>query len=163
MKARIKHLYEIIAGAILSVLGFNSCEDGLVIFDGPVEYGMPHATFKIIGDVKSEETGNPIEGIVVKFRQNQDEFEFRDRAEFKTDKDGKINETFRDWPEAENIEFTFEDVDGDENGGKFLPDTLRQKDLKIDFVEDKKSSWHKGDYTITFEAKMKQAGGALEQ
>ena len=158
MVAKLRHLYEIIAGSILSFLGFTGC-DAIddIVYPKP-EYGMPHAKFTIIGDVKAEDTGNPIKGIVVKFRQNPDEFEFRDRAEFKTDKDGKINATFTDWPEAENIELTFEDIDGEDNGGFFAPDTLRQKDLHIEFVEDKKSSWHKGDYTITFEAKMKQAG-----
>ena len=154
MKARIKHLYEIIAGAILSLLGFNSCED---IFYGPLEYGMPHANFKIVGDVKSEETGNPIQGISVKFRQNTDGSAYREYyTSFKTDKDGKINESFSEWP-SDDIELTFEDVDGEENGGFFAPDTLRKKDLKIEFIEDKKSDWHKGDYTITFAAKLKKA------
>ena len=154
MKARIKRLYEIIAGAILSLLGFNSCEE---IFLGPVEYGEPYATFKIIGDVKSQETGDPIEGIVVKFRQNPDGSVYSDRQPgFKTDKDGKVNKSFSDWP-SDNIELAFEDVDGEENGGTFAPDTLRKKDLKIDFVEAKESRWYEGEYTITFEAKLKKA------
>ena len=67
---------------------------------------------------------------------------------------GKVEETFYEWPFFESIEFTFEDVDGEENGGSFLPDTLRTKDLKIEFVEDKESNWHNGDYTISFDAKL---------
>ena len=75
----------------------------------------------------------------------------------KTDKEGKVNETFALWPEAEDIMLTFEDVDGEENGGLYAPDTLRAKDLQINFVEDKKSTWHKGDYDITFHSKLKKA------
>jgi putative lipoprotein (rSAM/lipoprotein system) len=155
MKARIKHLYEIIAGAILSLLGFASCKIIGPDMYGPVaEYGMPHASFKLVGDVKSED-GNPIEGIVVKFRQIIDS-EYPNEIEFKSGKDGKVDESFTEWPEVENIELTFEDIDGEENGGEFLRDTLKRKDLKVEFTEDKDSHWHKGDYKISFEAKLKK-------
>ena len=156
MKARIKNLYEIIAGAILSLLCCNSCEGGLTIIDGPVEYGMPHATFTVIGDVKSEETGNPIEGISIKYRRWSEEQGFVDDCQFLSGKDGKVNEKFSAWPDVEYISLTFEDIDGEENGGTFAPDTLQKKDLKIEFVEDKNFYWHKGYYTITFEAKLKK-------
>lgn len=157
MKAKIKHLYEVIAGAILSFLGFTSCEIIGPDMYGPApiaEYGMPHATFRIVGDVKSED-GNPIEGIVVKFHQRMNS-EYDNSLEFKSDKDGKVDETFTEWPEVEDINLTFKDVDGEENGGEFLPDTLKRKDLKVEFTEDKNSNWHQGDYTISFEAKLKK-------
>ena len=150
MKARIKHFYEVIAGAILSLLGFSSCE----IIEPRVEYGMPHATFKLVGDV-TDEDNNPIEGIKVKFRQMLDP-EYPQEVETASDKDGKVNTSFTEWPDAENIELTFEDIDGPDNGGRFMPDTLRKKDLSIKFVEDKKSSWHEGTYTISFAAKLRR-------
>ena len=71
MKARIKHIYEIIAGAILSLLGFNGCDEN--IFIGPVEYGMPHATFEVKGTVKAEDTGESVKGIKVKLRHYTEE------------------------------------------------------------------------------------------
>ena len=151
MKAKVRHLFDMISGAILSLLGFTSCA-GL----GPVEYGSPHANFKVMGDVKAADNGKPIEGIEVKIHRNsKDVSDYC--PQFKTDKEGKVNETFALWPEAEDIMLTFEDVDGEENGGLYAPDTLRAKDLQINFVEDKKSTWHKGDYDITFHSKLKKA------
>ena len=155
MKAKVKHLYEVIAGFVLALLGFNSCEGLEDIIYPKDEYGMPHATFKIIGDVKAEDTGNPIEGIKVKFRQKLDP-EYTQEVETASDKDGKVNTSFTEWPDAENIELTFEDIDGEENGGSFEPDTLRKKDLRIEFEKDNKSSWHQGTYTITFDAKLRK-------
>ena len=155
MKAKVRHLYEVIAGAILSLLGFSGCDNIEDIIYPKDEYGMPHATFKVIGNVKAEDSGNPIEGIQVKFRQILDE-EYPFELEFKTDKDGKIDETFVEWPDVDHVQLTFKDIDGEENGGEFLPDTLRKKDLRIDLVEDKKSSWNKGTYTIAFDARLKK-------
>ena len=160
MKARIKHIYEIIAGAILSLLGFNGCDS---IFFGPLEYGMPHATFAVKGTVKAEDTGNPVEGIKVKFRQHVDGREdengkpYYEEIEFSSDKDGKVETSFTEWPDVNDIEITFEDVDGEENGGRFAPDTLRGKDIKITLDEDEESSWNKGTYNISFEEKLKKA------
>ena len=153
MKAKVRLLFEMISGAILSLLGFTSCE----IISPRCEYGMPYANFKVNGEVKAADTGKPIEGIAVKFHRNPKEESEYDCPQFQTDKDGKVNETLTLWPEAEDIMLTFEDIDGEEHGGLFAPDTLRAKDLKITFVEDKKSTWHQGDYDITFEAKLKKA------
>ena len=61
-----------------------------------------------------------------------------------------------EWPDVEDIEFTFEDVDGAENGGWFAPDTLRGKDIKIELEEDKTSNWNKGTYHIYFDEKLKR-------
>ena len=152
MKTKIRHIYEIIAGAILSLLGLSGCED---VFYGPVEYGVPSAGFKLTGTVKSEVTGEPVKDIVVKFRNNVDGTRFHEVIETKTDGDGRVETSFTDWPIYNEVQITFEDVDGEENGGAFAPDTLRNKDLNIELKEDKKSGWFKGNYTIGFEAKLK--------
>jgi putative lipoprotein (rSAM/lipoprotein system) len=160
MKARIRQFYEIIAGAILSLLGFNGCEEN--IFIGPVEYGMPHGTFVVKGTVEAEDTGAPVEGIKVKFRQHVDGREdengkpYYEEIEFSSDKDGKAETSFTQWPDVNDIEFTFEDVDGEENGGYFAPDTLRGKDIKVTLEEDKKSTWNKGTYNLSFAARLKK-------
>ena len=140
-----------VAGAILSLLGFSSCEE---IFEPVLEYGSPHATFKVVGDVKAADSGKPIEGIVVKFSRESVSWE---TAEFKSDKNGKVDGSTQAWPSEKDIMLTFADEDGEEHGGLFAPDTLRAKDLKIEFVEDKTSTWHKGVYTVSFEAKLKKA------
>ena len=54
-------------------------------------------------------------------------------------------------PSDKDIMLTFEDIDGEENGGQFAPDTLRAKDLQIKFVENPEKGWNKGVYYITFE------------
>lgn len=150
MKAKVRHIYELIIGAILSLLGFSS-----IVGCGRLEYGSPYATFKVNGDVKAADTGKPIEGVVVKFFPDESIPEWYD--ELQSDKDGKVSESFTASPREKNIMLTFEDVDGEEHGGLFASDTLRAKDLNITFVEDKKSTWHQGDYDITFEAKLKKA------
>ena len=68
MKARLIHWYEVVAGAILSLLGFTGCESILDIVEPRAEYGMPHANYQIVGTVTEEETGNPVEGIKVTFK-----------------------------------------------------------------------------------------------
>ena len=150
MKAKVRHFYEMIAGAILSLLGFSS-----IVGCGRLEYGSPYATFKVNGDVKAADTGKPIEGIAVKFIHDESNPEWFD--ELQSDKDGKVSDSFTSGPTGKNIMLTFEDVDGEEHGGLFASDTLRAKDLKITFLEDKRSTWHQGDYDITFEAKLKKA------
>ena len=161
MKARIKHFYEIIAGAILSLLGFNGCDGG--IFVGPVEYGMPHATFAVKGTVKAEDTGEPVKGIKVKLRHYTEGMEDDNgnprytEVEMQSDQDGKVDGSFGDlWPYYDDLQITFEDVDGGENGGWFAPDTIKVSDLNITLEEDKKSTWNKGTYHISFDEKLKR-------
>ena len=150
-----------IAGAILSLLGFTSCDKedfGDNYREARAEYGMPHATFKVIGEVKAADSSKPIEGIVVRFSREDDNNRTWETAEFKSDKDGKVDGSTQAWPSEEGIMLTFEDIDGDENGGQFAPDTLRAKDLQIKFVENPEKGWNKGVYYITFEKKLKKAG-----
>ena len=151
MTARLIHWYEVVAGAILSLLGFTGCESILDIVEPRAEYGMPHANYQIVGTVTEEETGNPVEGIKVTFKVLDSP-----RATFITDKNGKIDESLIEWPEGENLKFIFEDIDGPENGGQFQKDSLERKDFQVEFKEDKLSGWHRGDYNISFEAKLKK-------
>lgn len=162
MKARIKHLYEIITGAILSLFGFNSCDLISEYLEPKSEYGMPHATFKVVGKVTAEDTGNPVQGIKVKLRHYTEGMEDENgnrrynELEMESDKDGKVDGSFVEWPYYDDLQITFEDTDMGENGGWFAPDTLQSKDLKISLEEDKKSTWNKGTYTISFEEKLKR-------
>ena len=160
MKARIRHFYEIIAGAILSLFGFSGCED---IIYPKAEYGMPHATFAVKGTVKAEDTGEPVKGIKVKLRHYTEGMEDQNgnprytEVEMQSDQDGKVDGSFGDlWPYYDDLQITFEDNDQEENGGQFAPDTLKVSDLNIVLEEDKKSNWNKGTYNITFEEKLKK-------
>ena len=163
MKAKIRHIYELIAGAILSFLGLGSCGELPSIIDGRAEYGMPHATFAVKGTVKAKDTGEPVKGIKVKLRHHTDGSvddngnPHYTEMEMQSDQDGKVDGSFVEWPFYDDIQLTFEDIDQEENGGRFAPDTLKASDLNIVLEEDKESNWNKGTYTITFEEKLKKA------
>ena len=166
MKAKVRHIYEMIAGAILSLLGFTSCDKenfGENYRERRAEYGMPHATFKVIGEVKAADNGKPIDGIVVKFSREGDGGRIWETAEFKSDENGKVDGSTQAWPSDKDIMLTFEDIDGEENGGQFAPDTLRAKDLQIKFVENPEKGWNKGVYTVSFEARLKKAGSIASE
>lgn len=164
MIARIRHIYELIVGAILTFLGFGGCSEVSKIIEPRAEYGMPHANYKIIGEVTTEE-GNPIPGIKVKYSRLEytddngvKQYYQTEDNEFLTDKDGKVNARANDWStEPREITITLEDIDGEANGGEFQAVVLSEEDLSIDFEKDKNGSWHQGDYTISFAAKLKSA------
>ena len=162
MIARIRHIYEIVVGAILALLGLGGCSEIPKIINGVDEYGMPHANYKIIGEVTAED-GSPIQGIKVKYSRLEytddngvkQYFQIEDN-EFLTDKDGKVNARANDWStQPKEITITLEDIDGAENGGEFQSQVLSEDKLSIDFKKDEKGSWHEGDYTISFSAKLK--------
>jgi putative lipoprotein (rSAM/lipoprotein system) len=158
MKAKVRHLFEMISGAILSLLGLSSCGKFENIAEPAGAYGSLHATFKVTGEVKAADSSKPIEGIVVQFSREDDGGGTWETAKFKSDKEGKVDGLTHAWPSDKDIMLTFEDIDGEENGGQFAPDTLRAKDLQIKFVENPEKGWNKGVYYITFEKKLKKAG-----
>ena len=146
MKAKIRHIFQAVVGTVLTILGFGGCSAIKDIYFDQThtapEYGVPHATYHITGSVISEESGLPIKGIVVRYRSSIDG-SFNTKIETTTDTEGKVSASCQDWPDVENVEITFEDTDGEDNGGSFLPDTLGRNDLKID------------QFTVSFEAKLK--------
>ena len=141
------------------MLGFGSCEE---IIYPKAEYGMPHATFKVVGTVKAEDTGDPINGIKVKLRHYTEGMVDDNgnprytEMEMLSGQDGKVDGSFVEWPYYDDLQITFEDIDQGDNGGWFAPDTLKKSDLKIELEEDKDSNWNKGTYTISFEEKLKR-------
>ena len=153
MKARIRRLYRIVAGALMTLLGFNACN----IFEHRAEYGMPHADYTLKGTVK-DESGKPIKGISVKYRRQDQYLENGwEEHEFTTDENGSVSTSLPiefPYDPKELVEIALEDIDGEAHG-KFAKDTLRKDDFKVDFTEDKKSTWHQGSYVVTFDAKMK--------
>ena len=158
MKTRIIHLYEAVAGLILSLLGFTGCRSLLDIIEPKAEYGMPHATFKLEGQVKDADTGRGIEGLQVVYSRPEYVDENGTQHFYEehnlTGKDGAINVTLQDYRmDADDISIRVEDIDGDKNG-KYATETLPKKDLSVNFVKDNQSTWHLGTYTIAFTAKM---------
>ena len=161
MKAKVRHLYEIIAGAILSLLGFVSCgKNGEDPYQELTqEYGMPHAQYLIKGTVTSEEGAEPLEGIKVIVRHgitSEGKIKYHEGPETSSDADGKVETSYDEFP-SDGIEIVLEDVDGEENGGLFQKDTLRGSDVKIEKTKEGDNSWNFGTFTVAFTAKMKRA------
>jgi len=164
MKAKIRYIYEAIAGAILSFLGFSGCTIyGPDMYGPPVEYGEPHADYKLVGTVRAEDTSEPLKGIQVKYRRyvytDNDGIEhFTDRT-FLTDAEGKIEASFGEFPMSDGMdkpEIVLEDIDGEEGGGKFQSDTLRTGYYNVSLDDSKQDSWYMGTYTLSFDAKLKK-------
>lgn len=160
MKARLIHWYEVVAGAILSLLGFTGC-NVLEFLEPKAEYGMPHANYKVVGTVVAEDTGNPIPNIQVNYRRYQytddngvDQY-WENKA--RSDENGNVEINFTEYPvESDKHEVILTDTDGEANGGLFQRTTLPASALNTVFTEDKSGRWHVGDYAISFAAKLKR-------
>lgn len=160
MKARLIHWYEVVAGAILSLLGFTGC-NVLEFLEPKAEYGMPHANYKVVGTVVAEDTGNPIPNIQVKYRRYQyTDDNGKDQyweQEARSDEKGNVSLSFTEYPVAtDKHEIVLTDTDGEANGGLFRKTTLPASAFTTEFTEDKSGRWHVGDYAISFAAKLKR-------
>lgn len=157
MIAKIRHLYELVVGSILAFLGLGGCSEISKIIMPRDEYGMPHANYKIIGEVTSED-GSPIAGIKVKYSRLEytddngiKQYYQSEQNEFLTDKDGKVNSRVDDWStRPREITITLEDIDGEANGGEYQGLVLSEDELAINL----------GDLTISFAAKLKPVAPA---
>jgi len=129
-----KNIFKAIGAAILSLLGFNSCDLIGNIVAPVCEYGCPHAEFKVVGTVKDAD-GNPIPGIQVK-----SDVIWTD--DLKTAQDGSYAIEGEGFP-TETLQLTFEDVDGEENGGKFK--TL-EAEAKLKQTQTGDGKWDDGSY-----------------
>ena len=160
-----KNIFRIIAGAILSLLGFNSCEMLGDIFLPRCEYGSPHADYKIIGEVKDQD-GNPIKDLQVKYRHFQgtwtneqgEEQEEWFEQEFVTDENGTVHSFLGDWrpiysEDMKRIEVHLIDVDGEANG-LFDTRVLTGEEVNVSLKENKKDTWNTGTYTVSFSATL---------
>lgn len=156
MKAKIVHLYEVVAGFILSLLGFTSCDK---IIQMREEYGMPHATYKLVGSVKDARTGEGIEGLQVTYRRpyptGGDEEEHFYEESVLSGKDGSVQVTLKEYDAeaSDKLSLRIKDIDGDKNG-LYETKELAKKDLDIVFEKDDKSNWHTGTYTIGFQVRL---------
>ena len=51
------------------------------------------------------------------------------------------------------------DVDGEENGGTFAPDTVEFGEMKVDTIREGSGRWDEGEYELSFERKLKKETG----
>ena len=150
MKTKIAHLFELIAGFLLSLLGFSGCE----IFNLRAEYGQPHATYKVIGQV-TDEGGKPIPGIEVKGNLNyvkDGPLQLMDKT-VTTASDGKYILDSSNWPGSTSATLEFTDIDGEANGGEFESATLS---TSLQKVAEGDGHWYEGSYTGTGNIRLKK-------
>lgn len=162
MKVKLTHWYNWMTGVLLSLLGFSSCNKNEI--DDPGNniclYGPPTTHYIIKGKV-TDTDGKPINGVKVEANDTYD-----DRRRPLTDEpvytDEKGEYSANAWGISSDgqgnilLEVTFEDVDGEANGGTFANDTVRGKDMTIEKVKDDDGAWNRGTYEITANKTMKK-------
>ena len=151
MKTKIVHLFELIAGFLLSLLGFSGCRE---IINLRAEYGQPHATYKVIGQV-TDEGGKPIPGIEVKGNLNyvkDGPLQLMNKT-VTTGRDGKYILDSANWPGSTSATLEFTDIDGEANGGEFESATLS---TSLQKVAEGDGHWYEGSYTGTGNIRLKK-------
>ena len=146
MKIKLLEKHNKFIAFLLSVIGIGgACSFGGFAYGvGPIapEYGVPSATFKVIGKVSSVD-GNKIKGIRV-ILQN-------DTAH--TDIDGKFHVQANDFPEDKDFDIEFDDIDAELNGDFQSLDTI------VSFVDPEFKNgdkhWFAGETTKEFNVNLK--------
>jgi len=160
MKKRFIKISNLLLGGLVSMLGFSSCSNDDPAEDR-VEYGQPHAKYRVVGTV-TDEIGNPIDNIKVKVGLHE---EWQQGEALKiydhgidstyTDKAGKfITKDFIDVSLGENLKVFLSDEDGAANGA-YKNDTLTLKNYPNKQYE-KAERWYVGAFEYTVNAKLKK-------
>lgn len=130
---------------LLSILGFGaacslgSCEYGLPV----VEYGTPHAIFKVKGSVRSDATSDNLPGIRIVMGVD---------TAF-TDEQGNYEVGTMDFPKDQTYLVEFNDVDGELNGEYQPLDTIAE------FIDPEftgvSGGWDQGETEIEINVELK--------
>lgn len=138
VQRRIWTLSNALISALLALIGFSSCGETLD------EYGTPSADFKVMGNVSSQISQDPIPGIRVVMNRDtthtgaDGNYEIIDKGAFPT------NQTY---------EISFEDIDGALNGSYIKLDTIVEfKDPEFIGGND---GWYDGETSETMNVKLK--------
>lgn len=137
--------YNGLIGLLLALLGFSTaCERGADEYGTPpVEYGVPHATFIVKGNVKAENTSSTISNIRVVTNQDT----------VYTDESGNYQVENTDFPSDQTFTLEFKDVDGEING-EYQP-----IDTTIEFKDPQftggSGSWYEGKTEKELNVNMK--------
>lgn len=114
-------------------------------------YGMPSATYKVLGTV-SDESGSPVEGIRVAIESKYSSYSQYDTLY--TDSSGKylFNRGERGlWPDK--VVVVFEDIDGEENGGEF---ESAEATPELKKVKEGDGSWYMGMFEAQADVTLKK-------
>lgn len=170
MKTTFNRWYNALAAFVLSLLGFSSCGDN---GGGGYEvmYGTPTSYYHLQGNVTAED-GTPIQGIRAVLIV--DDNKYGENASFDKDRifpldsattDSKGNYvtkekgmtgTINELKKSGRLKVVLKDVDGEDNGGEFVTDTIKSEDITIKQLKDRDGVWNLGSYEATANGKMKK-------
>ena len=146
MKQNILSFYSRLLSACLVLLGFGACVTACE--KNMVEYGMPSASYKVVGKVVSTE-GNkaPVEGIrVVMFEDfgEGEESPYLIGDTTYTDSEGKFEAKMGSFPLGENkFKVKLQDIDGKKNG--LFEDKERIVEFKNPIYKNGDGHWYRGE------------------
>lgn len=149
MKSEPVNFINRILAAILVLLGFSACGEGK---EPMPEYGTPSVSYRIKGTVTDKDNA-PIKGIKVVI-SDEPEIESDDITVY-TDADGKFSGPHTYSFSLYGQTVTFEDVDGEDNGGRFKSSTLGIDDMTAKKVKEG-GHWYSGDYEVTADVKLEK-------
>ena len=151
MKTRVIKAGRALMGFLLALLGFSGCE-----YIGRVEYGCPHADYKLQGTVTDARTKQPVKNIRAVFCSGGLDAEYSYKDTLYTDESGKIE---RDYPsmtiDHTRLQVLLEDIDGDENGS-YETLLLEKENLPVEQVKKGDKHWYQGSFTITADAELNE-------
>lgn len=149
MKQKVTNLVEYLIGGLLALLGFSSCD----LIDPKCEYGCPNADYKVLGTV-TDEAGNPLKGIQVAKEEIKEGDEFPIRDTVYTDESGKYTFAANGFPIERTVNVTFNDIDGDTNGGEFESKTV--KGAAYEQIKKGSGAWYEGEFSATVNAELRK-------
>jgi putative lipoprotein (rSAM/lipoprotein system) len=116
IKIGILKKYNGLISIILALLGYSTaCEPGTEEYGAPVaEYGVPHASFIVKGNVKSKKSDSSISNIRVVMNYDTSY----------TDDEGNYHVQNTDFPDSQSYHMEFNDIDGETNGAYQPLDTI---------------------------------------
>lgn len=149
MKKKVNRWFDKVVAALLAWLGIAATGCSL-----STEYGVPHADYILRGKVTRADTQEPIEGIRMLVKLNEDITDT-----LYTDANGECHRMYKGFFPGLDLEsIKVEDVDGAAGGGSFAPDSLRvtaEHRVDIELGE----GWYSGTYGITADFALKQQDG----
>lgn len=144
MKVKVDYLYNSLTTLLLSILGFSSCD---VVKEEPCLYGTPTTKYYIKGRV-TDTDGKPINGIKVGENTVYDNVSRPQSIPIYTNEKGEYITAMNSTSSIDVVEVTFEDIDGEENGGAFVNDTLKVTDMTINKVAKGDGIWNLGTFEL---------------
>ncbi|MDR0798866.1 MAG: radical SAM-associated putative lipoprotein [Dysgonamonadaceae bacterium] len=139
MKNAIIKNFDKLILVLLGILGLTNCDMPKEYGSPQAElYGCPSADYEVKGTVTNSLTSEPIRRIRVVLNWDT----------IYTDDAGKYRFDFRDFPQ-DRFNLKFEDIDGEENGGEFMPKTIELIFTDDDQIEKGSGHWYDGKFAKT--------------